>query len=82
MIPAPARLKLNFLDPEDGYRLVRTVTLDWDMEEALLHRQGLLCDGARLIMLGPTEATVPRTKGMVAFMDVLGPKSSVSALRV
>ncbi|CAN0556589.1 unnamed protein product, partial [Ectocarpus sp. 12 AP-2014] len=30
---SPRRLEILFLDPEDGYRLVRTATLAWGMDE-------------------------------------------------
>lgn len=49
--PSPRKLDVFFLDPEDGYRLVKTATLAWDMSEADLHRNALLCDGDRLVAL-------------------------------
>lgn len=57
------RLELYFLDPEDGYRLVRSVTLAWPVKEASLHKQGLLSDGDRLISFGSPEGHAQRTEG-------------------
>lgn len=56
--PSPRRLDVFFLDPEDGYRLVRTATLAWDMGEAELHRNALLCDGDRLVALTHKDSAV------------------------
>lgn len=63
MASSSRRLELYFLDPEDDYRLVRSLTMAWPMEEGLLHRQGLLCDGERLIVLGPSEMKTQRSPG-------------------
>lgn len=60
-----ARLELFFLDPLDAYRLVKTVSVKWDIDETCLHKHGVLCDGGRLIMLGPQhEEGVKRTPGI------------------
>lgn len=45
------RVEIFFLDSEDGYRLVRTANLAWDVDEAALHRSAIVCDGDRLVML-------------------------------
>lgn len=55
---SPRRLDVFFLDPEDGYRLVRTAALAWDMSEADLHRNALLCDGDRLVALTHKDSGV------------------------
>ncbi|CAM9143892.1 unnamed protein product [Scytosiphon promiscuus] len=52
------RLEIFFLDPEDGYRLVRTATLPWDMSETEVHRNAMLCDGDRLVMLTHKDSGV------------------------
>lgn len=52
------------MDPEDGYRLVRTATLAWDMSEIELHKNSMLCDGDRLVMLTHKDSgVVKRTAG-------------------
>lgn len=56
--PSPRRLDVFFLDPEDGYRLVRTATLAWDMGEPDLHRNALLCDGDRLVALAHKDSGI------------------------
>lgn len=58
------RLEIFFLDPEDGYRLVRTAILAWDMNETDLHKNAILCDGDRLVTLSHKDSgVVKRTAG-------------------
>ncbi|CAM9109397.1 unnamed protein product, partial [Laminaria digitata] len=52
---SPRRLEIFFLDPEEEYRLVKTATLAWDMDEIALHRNAVLCDGDRLVMLAQRD---------------------------
>eukprot|EP00752_Nemacystus_decipiens_P002251 g2132.t2 len=56
--PSPRRLDVFFLDPEDGYRLVKTATVAWDLCEVELHRNALLCDGDRLVALTHKDSAV------------------------
>lgn len=54
------RLEIFFLDPEEDYRLVKTATLAWEMDEISLHRNAMLCDGDRLVMLAQRDVEVIR----------------------
>ena len=67
---SPCRLDVFFLDPEDGYRLVRTATLGWDMGEAELHRNALLCDGDRLVALAHKDSAVVKRTADTAVVAV------------
>lgn len=61
---ANLRLDIFFLDPEEEYRLVKTATLAWEMDEVALHRNAMLCDGDRLVMLAQRDVeVVQRTAG-------------------
>lgn len=72
------RLEIFFLDPEDEYRLVRTATLAWDMDEAELHKNAILCDGDRLVTLTHKDSgVVKRTAG-----ELLGKTRIISVCAV
>lgn len=68
------RLEVLFLDPEDEYRLVRSETLPLALDEVSLHRNALMCDGSRLVMLAQRNvelirrtAGAPFKRGVVVF---------------
>lgn len=43
---------------------MKTATLAWDMDEIALHRNAVLCDGDRLVMLAQRDVeVVQRTAG-------------------
>lgn len=44
-----------FLDPKDEYRLVKTTSLAWGMDEVALHKSPVLCDGERLVLLAQQQ---------------------------
>lgn len=75
------RLEIFFLDPEDGYRLVRTATLAWeDVDQTELHKTAVLCDGDRLVtLLHKDSGVVKRTAGELSSVrnhGVIGPAVS------